>query len=249
MLNNFQIVNGKKDKTNNQSVQPILVYIAGKVQGDKWKLIKDLPQGVASVISSDSNNHCEHLTGLAQFTLPPTEDHKNFVDEGFVKQIRKSDILIAYLDHLTCYGTIAEIAYASACGVPCKVFVLLPCKDSKEINIRENHHAEQEWPEFDAYWFVCSLPLVQASVINNIHKAKSYAWSDVYKEYHRRVTTSSHWQKIKLQAIHNAKNRCQLCNAKGHLQVHHRTYENLGNEKVEDLIVLCDKCHAKHHEK
>lgn len=31
------------------------------------------------------------------------------------------------------------------------------------------------------------------------------------------------------------------------LQVHHRTYERIGNEGLDDLIVVCPRCHMKIH--
>lgn len=41
---------------------------------------------------------------------------------------------------------------------------------------------------------------------------------------------------------------CQHCHAHiPDLSVHHKTYENLFNEKDEDLITLCDSCHKKEH--
>lgn len=43
---------------------------------------------------------------------------------------------------------------------------------------------------------------------------------------------------------------CQGCGRKGRaLQVHHLSYKNFGNEKPEDLTVLCEKCHQKIHNK
>jgi 5-methylcytosine-specific restriction endonuclease McrA len=42
--------------------------------------------------------------------------------------------------------------------------------------------------------------------------------------------------------------RCQVCNADGELHAHHRTYENLGDEKVGDITVLCVACHALYHD-
>jgi hypothetical protein len=57
------------------------------------------------------------------------------------------------------------------------------------------------------------------------------------------------WKTISLEAKERAGHRCQLCNKKGVLHTHHRTYENIGNENPEDLIVLCAKCHAKFHNK
>ena len=38
-------------------------------------------------------------------------------------------------------------------------------------------------------------------------------------------------------------NRCALCYSTGTLQVHHRTYERIGNELNTDCIPLCKPCH------
>ena len=32
------------------------------------------------------------------------------------------------------------------------------------------------------------------------------------------------------------------------LEVHHRTYERLGEELASDLTVLCNRCHHVHHQ-
>jgi 5-methylcytosine-specific restriction endonuclease McrA len=37
--------------------------------------------------------------------------------------------------------------------------------------------------------------------------------------------------------------RCQVCNGTSRLQAHHRHYLTLGNEKPEDITVLCAECH------
>lgn len=57
------------------------------------------------------------------------------------------------------------------------------------------------------------------------------------------------WQATRRQMLERALFRCQLCNANGLLDVHHRTYERRGEEWEEDLIVLCRRCHQKHHDK
>ena len=58
------------------------------------------------------------------------------------------------------------------------------------------------------------------------------------------------WQKRRLEAMQYADFRCQLCNAKDkQLHVHHRTYDTFENEPLNDLVVLCEDCHAKFHEK
>lgn len=59
-----------------------------------------------------------------------------------------------------------------------------------------------------------------------------------------------YWAAVSARAKYKAKFRCQLCNQKGSLQTHHRTYGHHGTEHLhmEDLIVLCSSCHKSFHE-
>jgi len=68
-------------------------------------------------------------------------------------------------------------------------------------------------------------------------------WGDFYHEY----LQSKQWKVRSNQARKRAGYRCQLCNSKKSLEVHHRTYERIGFESQDDLIVLCNKCHEKFH--
>lgn len=65
-----------------------------------------------------------------------------------------------------------------------------------------------------------------------------------YSEYLR----SEHWLQTRNLALQRAGYRCQLCGSDRELQVHHNSYQNLGNEADRDLIVLCDRCHTRHSE-
>lgn len=59
---------------------------------------------------------------------------------------------------------------------------------------------------------------------------------------------TKHWQGVRKAALERALNRCQVCNTDTKvLHVHHRTYENRGNEQPEDVIVLCSSCHSLFH--
>lgn len=65
-----------------------------------------------------------------------------------------------------------------------------------------------------------------------------------YKEYLK----TAHWQHFRQEALKFYRYTCQLCDGKNRqLDVHHRTYDNLGCETFNDVIVLCDDCHGKHH--
>lgn len=59
---------------------------------------------------------------------------------------------------------------------------------------------------------------------------------------------TEHWKKTRQWALKRAGHRCQLCNAKSPLDVHHRTYERRGCEWHSDLIALCRDCHEIFHD-
>lgn len=65
-----------------------------------------------------------------------------------------------------------------------------------------------------------------------------------YREYLR----TSEWRARRLVALERAEHRCQVCNTPERLDVHHRTYEHIGEERDEDLLVLCRGCHGLFHE-
>jgi len=63
-------------------------------------------------------------------------------------------------------------------------------------------------------------------------------------EEYRTYLLSDEWKLKRREVIKRAGGRCQTCNSLGKLEVHHRTYKDIFNEKLEDLIALCPKCHA-----
>jgi len=70
-------------------------------------------------------------------------------------------------------------------------------------------------------------------------------WKGVYLDY----IASPVWKAKAYDARESAGNKCQLCNSPYYLRVHHRTYDRLGNESIDDLITLCSNCHSKFHNK
>lgn len=56
------------------------------------------------------------------------------------------------------------------------------------------------------------------------------------------------WDKTRKRMLRLAGYRCQLCNKTNTiLNVHHKTYDRIGEEFDDDLIVLCKNCHKKFH--
>jgi len=66
-----------------------------------------------------------------------------------------------------------------------------------------------------------------------------------YSEY----LQTEHWKNIREGALLRANHMCRMCGSKYNLQVHHNTYNNLGNERNEDLTVLCKECHEFFHDR
>jgi len=64
-----------------------------------------------------------------------------------------------------------------------------------------------------------------------------------YEEY----LQTPEWKERRKKALSYAKHRCQVCNSREDLNVHHRTYERLGEELPSDLTVLCHGCHGLFH--
>jgi len=67
-----------------------------------------------------------------------------------------------------------------------------------------------------------------------------------YKEF----LSTPYWIAVSQKKKQQAGFKCELCNSKGFLNVHHKTYENHGYEakNLKDLIVLCNNCHKKFHD-
>lgn len=66
--------------------------------------------------------------------------------------------------------------------------------------------------------------------------------------YHRFLASRT-WFWLRKRALHRAGGACERCDATDPLDVHHRTYVRFGGqERPEDLQVLCHSCHAVMHD-
>lgn len=58
-----------------------------------------------------------------------------------------------------------------------------------------------------------------------------------------------HWKLMRRLRLEVDTEQCTVCGSKNQLNVHHKTYDRIGAEKLSDLITLCQECHAKYHNK
>lgn len=67
-----------------------------------------------------------------------------------------------------------------------------------------------------------------------------------YNEYLK----SNHWYNLRHKFMLVYDFKCQKCKkTKKHyeLQIHHKSYKNIGHEHKADIILLCEDCHKKVH--
>ena len=77
-------------------------------------------------------------------------------------------------------------------------------------------------------------------------KQEHYRYNTKYAKYHRYLETKE-WKTIRDKVLKRDDSLCKICNVKKADDVHHLTYENVFNEKLEDLISVCRKCHSEIH--
>jgi hypothetical protein len=100
------------------------------------------------------------------------------------------------------------------------------------LTLRVDHLSEQPQPPEEA-----GVPLPS---VERLHALQTMP----YEQY----VHTPEWKAQREAAIKRALDRCQLCNSTQTLLfAHHRTYERRGQERPEDIFVLCVSCHARHH--
>jgi len=76
-----------------------------------------------------------------------------------------------------------------------------------------------------------------------VHLAPKSSHKNLYYGY----LNSKEWKAIVNFIKKDRGGQCERCNNKRSLQVHHKTYDNIFQENMEDLELLCGKCHKKEH--
>lgn len=72
-----------------------------------------------------------------------------------------------------------------------------------------------------------------------------YSGKITYAEY----LESDHWRNIRKLKLEKTNNACEICGEdEVRLDIHHKNYETLGHESLDDLAALCPYCHSDVHE-
>lgn len=66
---------------------------------------------------------------------------------------------------------------------------------------------------------------------------------------YRAYLKSEAWQERRKKLYRDRGGRCEDCGRElgGRYHAHHTSYANVGNESLQELLLLCEDCHAKRH--
>ncbi len=151
--------------------------------------------------------------------------------------VEACDILFAWIDDPTCYGTLVEIGLAK--GLRKRIWVASPWEEPGNhwSAFKMADHAELKARDPSSAFE--NLLLRDQWIVR--HHLRSMKYWDYLK--------TDHWKNTRDEAVKAVGGRCQLCSSMESLNVHHNSYERLGCELQSDLLVLCRPCHSKHHNK
>jgi 5-methylcytosine-specific restriction endonuclease McrA len=96
-------------------------------------------------------------------------------------------------------------------------------------------------PQPDRGWM--SVGEAAVNVVERLRQAKGREWWAAYREY----LASAEWQKRRLLVIERCGGICEGCGLQDAREVHHRTYEHVGDELLFELYALCGDCHKRVH--
>lgn len=107
----------------------------------------------------------------------------------------------------------------------------IPFGFTSRLPLRPEPSTEEEW---EAFW---------DSIDRELRRQPKKQRKVIYAAYLR----SAEWGRTRDLALEYYGGNCCLCHSTDNLEVHHRTYERLGRERLADLTVLCDPCHERYH--
>lgn len=177
------------------------IYLAGKINGSKWKLIDhrsdfNFVASDASEHGSDQGTWIGHGWGMAvpEFDTCNNE-YKELLEDKFINVIKNCRHLLAYLDTPTSYGSIAEIATAAAYAKPSHV--IIKAKLDVPFGDGYGYGDDEDSKMFDAYWFVCSFPRVKVYTVHDMNQARAVANQilDKIRDRPSKVVIKPDWKK------------------------------------------------------
>jgi hypothetical protein len=173
--------------------------------------------------------------------------------------VQVDEIPISWLDHA--FGVNGQEAWAIAQTEPIFLFWCLDCED--QLCPKNPRHLRYLKRELEALLNRRVGDLVSTALLcgtctevrlrcyneecRTARLAQQARAAQLYK-MGARYREQPEWQVRRVQALVRAGNRCQTCGSRDKtLDAHHNSYQNYGDERPQDLVVLCRSCHDLFH--
>ncbi len=222
---------------------------------DDLKVIYNLKKEFGNRSVDDCIEPCKYSSGGCSFTIKFICKDCTAIEKIFVSKTQLNKILSIEDNKFIC----------SDCNVR---------KKNKEAEIKETKELEQKvdiekrkiddtnkyienYLNINNSWVeTCKIKDRIASISQSFYGSNHYVDFEKVEdcilnmEYYDFLKTP-YWKAIAQYTKLKANFKCSLCASKEGLATHHKTYENHGKEhcNLQDLIVLCNDCHEKFHDK
>ena len=148
-----------------------------------------------------------------------------------------TNIFFAWIDSIDCYGTLAEIGFAHGLRMG-------------GSSVRLNHIWIATPEAHKELWFANYMATDFTETATPEEALDYFIKKHLRVDYYEYIK-SDEWKILARTAKSCASYRCQVCNTPGDnstLHAHHRTYDRLGRENLNDITVLCAGCHKIFHD-
>lgn len=105
------------------------------------------------------------------------------------------------------------------------------------LRVRPQDHPEWDHGLHDQYW------KAYQKARDKHEKAKNLVFWDWYDRY----LVSEQWEDRRRRVFERANYTCEACRQATATQVHHTTYQHVGDEPLWDLRAVCTPCHDRIH--
>jgi 5-methylcytosine-specific restriction endonuclease McrA len=119
---------------------------------------------------------------------------------------------------------------------------LKACKDKDKLPNGDHLIIKHDLLYKNNYNYINEKREAYKKKVKEIHNGKFW---ELYDEHIKSID----WLNIRQRILQRDKNLCQACLINDAQEVHHLTYQNLGNEFMFELISVCKPCHDRIHNK
>lgn len=85
--------------------------------------------------------------------------------------------------------------------------------------------------------------LRKAGMLGRVRNGRGIPTREPLSEEYLEYMESEQWKQLRDYVGDFWDWHCALCNSDNKVELHHRTYERFGSEKLTDVVLLCRRCH------